>query len=218
MAKNRIAALSGAAIAIVAGLGLIVFALVPVVSQQPTQDPPIRLQASKPPSASPKSEPSFAATISESITVTSSSSLVRYGARPKLNEKIGTITFPTLEMSWPIFEGTEEAQLAKGVGHYVNSVLPGIADNSVLSGHRTTVFNRLGELKVDDLILVKTRAGTFTYQVQNFRVVDRDDRTVIVPTEDAVLTLTTCYPFNHIGATTDAFVVSAKLVEAQIAQ
>lgn len=218
MAKDRIGALNGPEITIAVGLGLVIFALVLVVSQQPSQDSPISLQASTPPSASPKSESSFAATSPESIAVTSSPPLVRYGAKPKLNEKIGTITFPTLEMSWPIFEGTEETQLVKGVGHYVKSVLPGIANNSVLSGHRTTVFNRLGELEVDDLILVKTRAGTFTYKVASFRVVDRDDRTVIVPTEDAVLTLTTCYPFNHIGATTDAFVVSAKLVEAQIAR
>jgi sortase A len=44
-------------------------------------------------------------------------------------------------------------------------------------------------------------------------VVKRTDKSVIVPTEDATLTLTTCYPFNHIGITTDAFIVTAKLTQ-----
>jgi len=137
-----------------------------------------------------------------------------YTRRPKVGEKIGTITLESLNLSWPIFEGTEEAQLALGVGHYVQSVLPGVADNTVLAGHRNTVFNRLGELKAEDLILIKTDAGVFTYQVQSFRVVPRTDRTVIVPTEGAWLTLSTCYPFNNIGSTTDAFIVSAVLIDS----
>jgi sortase A len=128
-------------------------------------------------------------------------------------QKIGTITLPSLKLSWPIYEGTEEAELSKGVGHYLQSVLPGLSDNSVLAGHRNTVFNRLGELEIGDQIFIKTAAGTFIYEVQNFRVVKRTDKSVIVPTEDATLTLTTCYPFNHIGITTEAFIVKAKLVE-----
>lgn len=125
---------------------------------------------------------------------------------------IGSITLPSLKLSWPIFEGTTDTQLYRGVGHFVQSVLPGETDNSVLSGHRTTVFNRLGELKVADKILVKTKAGIFTYQLRQFRVVIRTDKTVIVPTDTAVLTLTTCYPFNNLGATTRAYIVVADLI------
>lgn len=141
---------------------------------------------------------------------------VLYTARPELGDRVGTITLPTLDLSWPIYEGTQHDQLAKGVGHYVKSVLPGETDNTVLSGHRTTVFNRLGELKIDDLVAVKTSAGTFTYKVRQFRIVNRTDRTVIVPTETAVLTITTCYPFNQIGATTKAFIVVADLVDQNL--
>lgn len=89
--------------------------------------------------------------------------------------------------------------------------MPGQNDNTVLSGHRTTVFNRLGELQKGQLVMVQTSAGVFTYKVRSFRVVLKTDRTVIVPTNHAVLTLTTCYPFNNIGATTHAFIVSADL-------
>ena len=61
-------------------------------------------------------------------------------------------------------------------------------------------------------LFVKTSAGVFTYRVRSFSVVKRTSRKVIVPTKTAVLTLTTCWPFNHIGKTTQAFIVRADLV------
>lgn len=136
----------------------------------------------------------------------------KYPNYPSSGDRIGTITLPNLKLSWPIYQGTTDAELAKGVGHFSKSVLPGQKDNSVLSGHRTTVFNRLGKLSQGQLILVKTSAGTFTYKVRSSRIVLKTDRTVIVPTKSAVLTLTTCYPFNNLGATDHAYVVSADLV------
>ncbi len=36
-------------------------------------------------------------------------------------------------------------------------------------------------------------------------------------TKTAVLTLTTCWPFDHIGTTTQAFIVSADLVASKLA-
>jgi sortase A len=71
----------------------------------------------------------------------------------------------------------------------------------------------LGELEIGDQIFIKTVAGTFIYEITKFKVVKRTDKSVIVPTEEATLTLTTCFPFNHIGITTDAFIVTAKIVQ-----
>lgn len=141
-----------------------------------------------------------------------------YPEQPEIGDQIGTVTLPTLDLSWPIIEGTGAKQLAEGVGHFPGSVLPGIRDNSVLSGHRTTVFGRLGELVEGDPILVETSAGVFSYQVTEFEVVSKSSRDVIVPTETAVLTLTTCYPFYSPVPTIEAFVVSADLIDSQIAR
>ena len=139
---------------------------------------------------------------------------VSYDPYPSAQQRIGTITFPSLQISWPIFQGTGDAELAKGVGHYLTSVLPGESDNSVLAGHRETVFNRLGELKVGQKINIATAAGVFEYQIRKFRVVERSDRTVIVPKPRAVLTLVTCYPINFVGITHQTYVVSADLVSS----
>lgn len=147
-------------------------------------------------------------------TPTVPTSLYRF--QPKVDDKLGTITLKSLKESWAIYEGTTEAQLSKGVGHYVGSVLPGMDDRSVLSGHRTTVFNRLGELEKGDEIFVKTAAGVFTYKVRSFWVVPRTSKDVIKHSSTAVLTLTTCYPFDSLVRTTKAFVVTADLVSSVI--
>ena len=141
---------------------------------------------------------------------------VLYLARPKIGSKIGSIALPTLKQNWPVYEGASESELRRGVGHYRNSVLPGMSDNTVLSGHRTTVFNKLGKLKKGDLVHVKTKAGVFTYKVRSHRVVKKTDKTVIVPTDTGVLTLTTCYPFNYVGTTTKAYIVVSDLVESKL--
>lgn len=137
-----------------------------------------------------------------------------YDPYPELGDKVGTITLPSLGVSWPIYEGTDAERLSLGVGHYIGSVLPGVVDNSILSGHRDTVFTRLGELVVGDQILVETAAGIFTYEMTDSRIVDRSDQTVIQPSDEAKLTLTTCYPFKAIGATTQAYILSAKLISS----
>ena len=177
----------------------------------PEQDPPISVPTA---TATPSPTPEPTPTPTSTATPTPAPPL--YPQQPKLGAKLGSISLPSLGLTWPLYEGTSDTQLAKGVGHYVASVLPGLSDNSVLSGHRTTVFNRLGELHKRDLILVKTRAGTFAYRVRSFKVVDRGDRAVIVPTSTAVLTLTTCYPFDHVGITTKAFIVTADLVQSEL--
>jgi LPXTG-site transpeptidase (sortase) family protein len=115
----------------------------------------------------------------------------------------------------PIYHGTDEEELEKGVGHFAGSVLPGENDNSVLSGHRDTVFRKLGEVGKGDLLVVKTSAGTFTYKVKKVRIVDKDDRTVIVPKPRATLTVSTCYPFDFVGVSPERYILMADLISTE---
>ncbi len=201
-----------AASVVAVGLAISGFALYVVREPMPAQVAPIIAPSVVP--AEPASEPTTPTTSSPTPEATAPAiQYAKYPNYPSAGNRIGTITLPTLKQSWPIYQGTTDAELAKGVGHYAKSVLPGQNDNSVLSGHRTTVFSKLGQLKRGQLILVKTSAGTFTYKVRAMRIVLKTDRTVIVPTAGAVLTLTTCYPFNNVGATKHAYVVSADLEE-----
>ena len=138
-----------------------------------------------------------------------------YPERPEQGELIGELIIPTLEAKLPIYHGTDEEELEKGIGHFADSVLPGEKDNSILSGHRDTVFRKLGEVGKGDLLVVKTSAGEFTYKVKQVRIVDKDDRTVIVPKPRATLTVSTCYPFDFIGASPERYILVADLVSSK---
>ncbi|MGO4889945.1 class D sortase [Anaerobacillus sp. MEB173] len=152
------------------------------------------------------------ASIKESL---SSETQALYSETPKIGENIGELYIPKLDSALPIIHGTSEDELEKGVGHFAGSVLPGHDDNSVLAGHRDTVFRKLGEVGVNDELIVKTSAGTFTYKVRKVRIVDSDDRTVIVSMPKATLTVSTCYPFTFIGPAPQRYVLVADLVSVE---
>ncbi|MDA7028539.1 class D sortase [Bacillus sp. CLL-7-23] len=132
----------------------------------------------------------------------------------KKGEKIGELVIPKMKAKLPIYHGTDENELQKGVGHFASSVLPGEADNSVLSGHRDTIFRKLGQVGKGDRLIVEAAYGTFTYKVKKVRIVDADDRTVIVPKPRATLTVSTCYPFDFIGSAPKRYVLVANLIES----
>jgi sortase A len=134
-----------------------------------------------------------------------------YPVYPKKGDNIGSLTIPALKQKLPIIQGTGTDDLKKGIGHFIQSVLPGEKDNCVLSGHRDTVFAKLGKLKIDDNLIVQTSAGTYTYKIKRIRIVDKNDKTVIVPADHAVLTLSTCYPFHYIGSAPKRYILIADL-------
>ena len=136
---------------------------------------------------------------------------VLYPVYPEEGDSIGILSIPALKRELPIVQGTDAGELKKGVGHFTQSVLPGEEDNCVLSGHRDTVFTKLDKLKIDDQLIVQTSAGTYTYKIKQIRIVDKDDKTVIVPADHAVLTLTTCYPFIFIGNAPQRYILVADL-------
>ena len=129
----------------------------------------------------------------------------------KEGESIGVLYIPRLDREIPIIEGTHEDELAKGVGHFSSTALPGQNDQILLSGHRDTVFRQFGELEHGDEIHVKMETGTFIYTIFDTEIVDADDRTVIRSTApEEILTLSTCYPFSFIGSAPDRYIIYAK--------
>ncbi|MBG9586502.1 class D sortase [Cytobacillus firmus] len=126
-------------------------------------------------------------------------------------EAIGILKIPRLEAELPIIEGTDEDELDKGVGHYSTTVLPGQNDQILLSGHRDTVFRRLGELKIGDILQVNMPYGEYKYEITETEIVDADDTTVINSTAPhEILTVSTCYPFSYVGNAPYRYILSAK--------
>ena len=112
-------------------------------------------------------------------------------------EAVAMMKIPSINLTKAVVEGTSVDDLKKGPGHYTGTPLPGQPGNASLAGHRTTYgapFNRIGELKNGDLIEVTTRQGSFNYRVTGQQVVDPSNVSVLNPTTDDRLTLTTCHP------------------------
>ncbi|WP_425287845.1 class D sortase [Oceanobacillus limi] len=129
---------------------------------------------------------------------------------PSTGETIGLLHIPKLESDLPIVEGTDEDELEKGVGHFAGTAFPLQNDQIVLSGHRDTVFRRMGELEIGDILTVKLPYGDFSYEIMDTKIVDANDRTVIASTApDEVLTVTTCYPFSYVGNAPDRYIITA---------
>jgi sortase A len=151
-------------------------------------------------------------TVSADASSATSPQQLVYPLDPATGEIFATLTIPALGQSFPVIEGTGTNELKRGVGHLVQTAMPGEADNCIISGHRDTVFTRLGELKKGDLLVVESATGTYTYKISRIRIVHKDDRTVVVPTDHAVLTVSTCYPFRYVGSAPDRYVLIADLV------
>ena len=89
-------------------------------------------------------------------------------------DAIGRITIPKIGASYIVVEGTDEASLEKGPGHYPATAFPGLGQTVGIAGHRTTYlapFRHLDALQRGDRIALKMPYGLFTYAVQYHRIV-----------------------------------------------
>ena len=129
-------------------------------------------------------------------------------------EKIANLVIPKLELKYSVYWGTDEDTLKRGVGMFVSDLTttPKGMKHTVLSGHRDTVFTRLGELKTGDSLIVEYDNKLYEYQVKKIWITHKEDRTVIVEKDKPTLTLTTCYPFDMIGKAPDRYIIQAEMV------
>lgn len=123
---------------------------------------------------------------------------------------IAMLEIPRLGVSVAVLEGDDDLTLRLGVGHLPGTPLPWDDGNTAVAGHRDTFFRPLKDLRVGDEIQLATRHGAFRYRVRQFLVVGPNDLWVLDPTEQARLTLITCYPFTYLGPAPDRFVVQAE--------
>jgi sortase A len=115
----------------------------------------------------------------------------------KEGDPLARIEIPKIGVDKIVVAGVSLSDLRKGPGHYPNTPLPGQLGNAAIAGHRTTYgapFFRVDELAAGDEIIVTTVQGTFRYLVTEIKIVKPTDFSVLDPTPDATLTLTSCNP------------------------
>ena len=125
----------------------------------------------------------------------------------KIGDAFAIVRIPRFGAKYarPLYEGTTTDVLQRGIGHYVDTALPGEVGNMAMAGHRTTYgkpFNKIAELKKSDVVLVETKETWYVYRVSGHEIVAPTQVSVLLPVPDepdaeptrAVLTMTSCHP------------------------
>lgn len=116
---------------------------------------------------------------------------------------MGTVEIPVIDVSLPIYHGTSESVLEKGVGHLHGTSLPvgGESTHTVLTGHtglsKAKLFTDLTEMEEGDIFFLHVMGENLAYEVDQIKVVlpSELDDLKIVPGED-YCTLVTCTPYG----------------------
>ena len=131
---------------------------------------------------------------------------------PTEKSTLGRIEISCIGLSAMILEGSDARTLRRAVGHIPGSALPGQQGNVAITGHRDTFFRPLRNIRKDDEITLTTLNGSFHYRVESTRVVEPEDMEALADSDEAVLTLVTCYPFYFVGPAPRRFIVHARLI------
>lgn len=116
---------------------------------------------------------------------------------------MGRIRYDALKIDLPIYHGTSDETLLRGVGHLEGTSLPvgGLETRSVLTAHRglpeSTLFTNLNDAAVGDRFTVSVLDQTLTYEVIEMLVIEPDETEAILPVANTdMLTLITCTPLG----------------------
>ncbi|MEW6154336.1 MAG: class E sortase [Actinomycetota bacterium] len=113
-------------------------------------------------------------------------------------DSLTRVRIPALDVDTVVVEGITPSALRAGAGHYPQTPLPCEAGNVAIAGHRTTYgkpFGNIDRLKVGDTIELTTPIGGCVYQLTKAPfIVEPTDMSVLDPTAERTLTLTTCHP------------------------
>ena len=108
------------------------------------------------------------------------------------------LQIPSISVDAPVVQGDAWEQLKKGVGQYIGSPNPGEEGNIVLSAHNDVfgeIFRDLDHLQGGDEVVLFTSQKTYTYIIDETRIVEPTQVEVLSPTENPTLTLISCYPY-----------------------
>ena len=135
---------------------------------------------------------------------------------------MGYVEVPTIGVTLPIFHGTNNSTLERGVGHLLGSSLPvgGESTHSVLTAHSgmasQKMFSDLDRLKIGDIFFLDVLGEKLAYQVDQIKTVLPYD-TTFLQTEigNDLCTLVTCTPF---GVNTHRLLVRGARIEYEEAE
>lgn len=113
------------------------------------------------------------------------------------------LKIPSIGVDLPIYHGTSDATLLRGVGHLEGTALPvgGEGTHAVLTGHRglaeSELFTNLDRIAKGDTFTIEVFGDVLTYRVAQIEVVDPSDTETLYPVRGQdLVTLVTCTPLG----------------------
>ena len=136
--------------------------------------------------------------------------------RVPLGDAYAQLEIPAIDVNFMVVQGTSYEDLKDGPGHYPDTADPWDEKGRVgIAGHRTTYqapFFDLEGLARGDTITVRTKYGTFRYEVDEvFVIPSAGSGRVLTQTPRPTLVLTTCHPKY---SSSERLIVTALRVEA----
>ena len=116
---------------------------------------------------------------------------------------MGYIEIPLINVTLPIYHGTDESVLQVAIGHLAGTSLPvgGASSHCAVSGHRglpsAKLFTDIDKLMVGDTWTISVLGRVYTYEVDQIRVVEPTDLSNLQITDGKdYCTLVTCTPYG----------------------
>jgi sortase A len=124
---------------------------------------------------------------------------------------LAVLEIPRINLQVPVFEGTDDVTLDRGLGRIAGTARPGEAGNLGIAGHRDGFFRGLKDVTKGDEIRLRLPDRVATYVIDQITVVTPQDVSVLQPRPVSSITLVTCFPFYFIGSAPERYIVSASL-------
>lgn len=116
---------------------------------------------------------------------------------------MGYIEIPSIDVTLPIYHGTEENVLQVAAGHLQWSSVPvgGSSTHCVISGHRglpsARLFTDLDKLVEGDIFLFRILDEILTYEVDQIRIVEpHQTEDLLIQEGEDLCSLVTCTPYG----------------------
>ncbi|MCH4249553.1 MAG: class C sortase [Microbacteriaceae bacterium] len=127
------------------------------------------------------------------------------------------LKIPAIAVDLPVYHGTSDSTLLRGVGHLEGTSLPvgGTGTHSVLTGHRglasARMFTDLNRLKRGDTFTITVFGKVLEYRIVKKQVVDPDQTASLRPVHGKdLVTLVTCTP---LGINSQRILVTGERVQ-----
>jgi sortase A len=131
----------------------------------------------------------------------------------KFDPPVAILRVPNLRIEVPVFEGTDDLTLNRGVGRIVETARIGASGNTGIAGHRDGFFRALKDIAVGDALELVTPDKTVHYAVAQIEIVPPENVGVLEDRGAPALTLVTCFPFYFVGDAPQRFIVHAKSLD-----